>query len=324
MSRVVLVTGVSRALGTRVANALLATPNVERVVGLDCDPPAHPLGDVEYVRATLQDGSVRRAVDDSGADTVVHLGFSAGPGVPVERRGRGSDPHLLGTMQLLAACQTSSSVRRFVVRSTASAGVGMAAGGPFNGDGAAGAERCVQHFARRCPDVSVAIVRFANLIGPTVDSPLTRYLALPAVPIVRGFDPRLQFIHEDDSVEVLRLMSLAGCAGLFHAAAPGAMRLSVALSRAGRSPLPMRDRELRMLGGLVRRGHKRGYSPQRLRQLCYDGVLDSTRLEHALGWRPRYTSSEAFDAFLGRYNGATASLVPLNTRRWAAGGSARP
>ncbi len=46
--------------------------------------------------------------------------------------------------------------------------------------------------------------RFANFIGPTIDTALTRYLSLPVVPTAFGFDPRLQLIHEDDAIEILR------------------------------------------------------------------------------------------------------------------------
>ena len=53
--RVVVVTGVSRFLGARVAARLAADPRIDRVVGLDPhDPPPALLGllgDVELIRA---------------------------------------------------------------------------------------------------------------------------------------------------------------------------------------------------------------------------------------------------------------------------------
>ena len=61
-------------------------------------------------------------------------------------------------------------------------------------------EGYVRGFARRRPDVRVTMLRAANVIGPHVHSPLTSYFRLPVIPTVAGFDPRLQFLHEDDLI----------------------------------------------------------------------------------------------------------------------------
>ena len=116
MARVVLVTGVSDYLGARVATALQDHPEVARVVGVDSVEPEHPLGRAEFIRAELHDGSLAEAVQDSGADTVLHLRLALAPSHNgrEDRTGNG----VLGTMQLLAACQRSTTVRRLVVRST--------------------------------------------------------------------------------------------------------------------------------------------------------------------------------------------------------------
>src|SRR4029450_1056671 len=60
-------------------------------------------------------------------------------------------------------------------------------------------EDYVRSFDRRRPDVTAIVLRLANQVGPTVQNPLTRYFALPVCPVVFGFDPRLQFLHEEDA-----------------------------------------------------------------------------------------------------------------------------
>ena len=64
-------------------------------------------------------------------------------------------------------------------------------------------EGYVRGFARRRPDVVTTVLRFANLIGPRIDTVVTRYFALPVVPTVLGFDARLQLLHEEDALAVL-------------------------------------------------------------------------------------------------------------------------
>ena len=68
-------------------------------------------------------------------------------------------------------------------------------------------ESYVRGLARRRPDVVVTTLRLANLMGAGVDSNVTRYLSLPVVPRVMGFDARLQFLHPSDAVEALLLVT---------------------------------------------------------------------------------------------------------------------
>ncbi|TDQ54909.1 NAD-dependent epimerase/dehydratase family protein [Actinorugispora endophytica] len=327
MARVVLVTGVSRQVGGRVAEALQADPGIDRIIGVDSAAPDRPLGRTEFVKAELHDGSVGAVVRDSGADTVLHLSLVATPSA-VGGRAKMKENNVLGTMQLLAACQSSSTVRRLVVRSTAAV-YGSSSRDPalYTEDleardaprsgyakDAVELERYVRGLARRRPDLSIAVLRFANLMGPSVETPLTRYFGLRLVPTVMGYDPRMQFIHEDDGVEVIRRMALAERDGVFNVAAPGAMPLSQCLRRAGRPEMPVPERGLKMLGSLARRG-RLDYSPEQLRLLCYGRVLDSSKLERALDWSPAYTSQEAFDAYVaerGTAHGARSGRARRN------------
>ena len=65
------------------------------------------------------------------------------------------------------------------------------------------ADDAVQGFAERNPDVTVTTLRFCNGLGPDLRTSHSALLGLPAVPGILGFDPRYQFIHEDDIVGVL-------------------------------------------------------------------------------------------------------------------------
>lgn len=306
MGSVLLVTGVSQYLGARAAAELQAEPGVSRVVGVDWERPGHSLGGADFALAELHDDSVSRLIRESGADTVVHLGLAA-PDTPTGTAG--APDSATGTMQVLAACQSFESVRRLVVRSSATAADSphqQEPEGVATADGVTEVERHTRGLTRRRPDISVAVLRFANVVGPSVESPLRHYLDRRVVPTVRGFDPSMRFIHEDDGVEAVRRMALGDRAGAFDIAASGAMPLSQCLRRAGRSGVAVPERGLRVLGGLSRRA-RAAYSPERLRSLCCEHTVDATKAERALGWTPAYTSQEAFDAFLA-HRGASGTL----------------
>ncbi len=195
MGRVVMVTGVSRYLGGRFTQLLQADPDIARVIGVDVVPPKTDLGDAEFVRADIRNPVIGKVISQAEVDTVVHMAVLA---TPLDAGGRAmmKEINVIGTMQLLAACQKAPSVRKLVVKSS-TAVYGSSPQDPalFTEDLEPNAmartgyakdsvevEGYVRGFARRRPDVAVTTLRFANFVGPKVHTPLTSYFSLPVVP----------------------------------------------------------------------------------------------------------------------------------------------
>jgi UDP-glucose 4-epimerase len=222
--------------------------------------------------------------------------------------------NVIGTMQLLAACQKAPSVRKLVVKSS-TAVYGSSPHDPamFTEDLEPNAlantgyakdsvevEGYVRGFARRRPDVAVTTLRFANFVGPKVRTPLTSYFSLPVVPTVLGFDPRVQFVHERDGLEVLWRTTLEDHGGTFNIAGDGVMTLHQAIHRAGRAALPLPQPAAPWIGLGLRRLGVADFSPEQMRFLAYGRVVDTTRMKEVLGFSPRYSTREAFDDFVTR------------------------
>src|SRR6478609_6483611 len=183
MGRVVLVTGAARDLGSRVLRTLHADPDVDLAVGVDVVPPRRDVGGATFVRGDIRTPIVARLIAEHGVDTVAHLGVLATPRGPSASSAT-KEVNVVGTLQVLAACQNASSVRRLVVRSTTAVyGAGSRDPAMFDEDHdptspptsgsareSAEVEDYVRGFRRRT-DVSVAVLRLANLIGPVIDTP---------------------------------------------------------------------------------------------------------------------------------------------------------
>ena len=309
--RVVLVTGVSRYLGGKLASLLQADPSIEKVIGVDVVPPRGDLGRTEFVRADIRNPIIAKVIASAEVDTVVHMSVIA---TPFGAGGRTAmkEINVIGTMQLLAACQKAPSLRKLVVKST-TAVYGSASRDPalyvedmepknlprsgYSKD-AFEVEGYVRGFGRRRPDVDLTLLRFANFMGPRVDSPLTRYFALPLVPTVLGFDPRVQFVHEDDGVEVLRRSVLEQHPGIFNVSGDGVLLLSQAIRRAGRLELPIPSPAVSMVGSVMRRAGIVDFSPEQMRFLQFGRGVDTARLHDEFGYHPAYTTLEAFDDFV--------------------------
>jgi UDP-glucose 4-epimerase len=313
--RVVLVTGVSRGLGGRLASLLAADRSIEKVIGVDVVPPRgdadRALAGVEFVRADIRNPIIAKVIASANVDTVVHMNVIA---TPLGAGGRSAmkEINVIGTMQLLAACQKASSVERFVVKST-SAVYGSSARDPalfteeeepraLPGSGyakdAVEVEGYVRGFGRRRPDVTVTMLRFANFIGPHIDTPLTRYFSLPVVPTVLGFDPRVQFLHETDGMEVLRRAVVEDHRGTFNVAGGGVLLLSQAVRRAGRTSIQFPTPAVALVGSLFRRTGLVDFSPEQIQFLQFGRGVDTARLREDFGYAPQFTTIQAFDDFV--------------------------
>jgi UDP-glucose 4-epimerase len=309
--RVVLVTGVSRYLGAAVASLLQADPEIERVIGIDTVVPTVELGRTEFVRADIRNPLITKVIDATEVDTVVHLNVVATP-IGVGGRTAMKEINVVGTMQLLAACQKAPSMRKLVVKSTAAV-YGSSPRDPalFTEDDepralprsgyakdAVEIEGYVRGFGRRRPDVTVTVLRFANFIGPRIDTPLTRFFALPVVPAVLGFDPRLQFCHEADGIEVLRRAVLADHPGIFNVAGSGVLMLSQATRRAGRPSVPVPSPAVSLVGRAFRGAGLVDFSPEQMHFLEHGRAVDNRRLREQFGYLPAYSTRAAFDDFV--------------------------
>ncbi len=349
MGKVVLVTGVARHLGARFAERVRREPGVELVVGVDVEPARRTPAEADasaapyvFVRADLRRPAIARVLAEYAVDTVVHLSVSATS--PGAGRATVKEINVIGSMQLLGACQQSPALRRLVVKST-TAVYGATSRDPavfgertqpktlpsggFPKD-AAEIEGYVRGFARRRPDVAVSVLRFANIVGPGADTPLGEYFALPVLPTVLGHDPRLQFVHEDDAVEVLRLAAGADGwerAGTFNVAGEGVLLLSQCARRLGRPTVPMLGPALGWVAALARQTRVSDFSPEQIGLLTHGRVVDTTQLRETFGYQPRHSTAQAFGDFAAAQSGGLlpperlAAVVDRLAARLTGGGT---
>jgi UDP-glucose 4-epimerase len=311
VAEVVLVTGVSRYLGGRFAQRLSALGEVKRVIGVDVIPPPHDIGGAEFVRADIRNPMIGKIIAQTEVDTVVHLSVIA---TPRHAGGRSSQKEInvIGTMQLLAACQKAPTVRRLVVKSTAAV-YGSSPRDPAMftedmgpkslpragfGKDCVEVEGYVRGFSRRRPDTQIAMLRFANIIGPGIRTALTDYFTLPVIPVPFGYDGRLQFVHEDDAVSALLRSTTGPSTGITNVAGDGVVTVTQAAGLAGRPVLPVPMLATGPIGALVQRAGMADFSAEQVQFLAFGRGLDTTRMREVLRFQPEYTTREAFLDFV--------------------------
>ena len=319
--RRVLITGVGSSLGTELARRLEADPGIEFVAGLDERPPRIRLARTEFIESDMRNPAIAKLIPRARPDTVVHNKIVRQPG-PGMSSGAAHDINVIGSLQLLAACERADTLRALMVRGSAGVyGSEPAAPQFFTEEMArlyplrsrfqrdvAEIENYFDTFSRRHPRVLCTMLRYQPSVGPTIDSQLTRYLALPVVPTYLGFDPRLQFVHEADALDALMAAIYNPVRGPVNVAGPGTIGLTRVVRLAGRPTLPLVPALFGPLADSARRAGLEAISPDFRRLLRYGRAVDVTRLVDEVGFTPRYSTVEAVRDYVRSRRGRR--LVP--------------
>jgi UDP-glucose 4-epimerase len=304
-ARRVLITGLSTYWGGRLAQALEGLAGIEAIVGVDSELPTRELERTEFVQVSNQHSLLGRIVRAARIDTVIDARLVVDSVVTSPREAH--ENNVIGTMNILAACAGADSpVRRFVFKSSAHYyGCEQddpayftelmprphAPRTPIERD-IVEAESAVAEFAAQHPDRTVTVLRFVNVLGADVETSHTRMFGLPVVPMVLGFDPRYQFVHEDDVVHALEHGALRNLHGIFNVAADGVLALSEAISLLGKRPAPVLPPwGTRLVAGPLRSLGFR-IPDEMLSQMRFGRGIDNRRFK-ATGFEYRYTSREA-------------------------------
>ena len=342
---VVLVDGVAGYWGGRVAERLLSEPDLH-VIGLDTEPPRQGSG-IDFIQADMRNPLLVELLKEEKVHTYVHLAFKDS-----DRPSESAfEFNVMGTMKVLSAC-AEAGVKHIVLKSSTllyGAQPGNSAflreDHPLNAKRNFGTlrdlleiETFVANFRGQSPEVKLTVLRFAHILGPTVDSPLARFLRDDTAPMLLGFDPVVQLIHEEDVVSALAHAVIYNVPGTYNIAAQGAMPLFKLTGLAGKFPVPV----LHPIAYLGESFLGPQFTSIDFDYLRYPCVGDLQRMREDLEFKPAYMAEEVVREFaaLQKQKAAAPTLSPQeaeeerlraiierrrNLRQQMAGGSpARP
>jgi UDP-glucose 4-epimerase len=306
-ARSVALTGVRTFLGRSLLKLLEEDDSVRRLVVIDRDSPSS-------AGAKLRSYAVDRAHPSAPAriaeilaaedvDTLFHLGFLENP---ARNLVWAHELESVGTLHVLNACRERPVKKLVLGTSTALYGPHFdnpnflsethplrgLRGVPFLND-KIDAERQLEAYARDHRDAAVSVLRFAPLLGPTVDNYVTRWLTQGVVPTLLGYDPLIQFVHEVDALAALMLTLERDVSGAFNIVGDGVLPMSTVVKLLGQRSLPvpyfLADRVLDLMW---KTGAARVPAPM-LRFLRFLCVADGQKAKRELGFSPGYTTREA-------------------------------
>jgi UDP-glucose 4-epimerase len=316
--RTFAVVGADGFFGRRTLEILDRDARAGQIVAIGLRPHAVRSAKIAFERVDLTspsaEGELTALFAARGVDTVVHAAFLARP---VQNRLYAHDLEAVGTVRVLNAC-AAADVRKIVVTST-TAVYGARPDHPnflredvapiaprrpgFIADKAA-ADREALAFAAAHPERLVTVLRFASILGPTVEGFQAHYLRRTFVPTVLGFDPLVQVIHEDDAVEALRLALERDAPGALNIGAPIPIPLSHAIRLAHGIAIPLPWTWARLCVDMMSSAGLVAVNGDVFAYLRHLWVADTSRAEQTLGFRARHTAREAVLALRGAADGA--------------------
>lgn len=310
MGRIAL-TGASSFLGARTLRRLLETRGEGEVVVVDiADPPAG-IG-VGHRRVDLtepaSDQQLLDVLREEEVETVVHMAYFT---TPQRDTTYAHELESIGTLNLLAA-SAAAGVRHVVLRSfTAVYGARganpnfLTEDRPLAPNSALSwvrdkleAEQHAASFAGRYPEMRVTVLRLAPLFGPGVRTFYTRIFDRRVIPVVMGYDPLFQLLHPEDALQAVEAALVRAPKGPVNVVPRGTISLIRALHLAGKIPVPIPHPAAYAISDALWSsgvGPAPGAFVDYGRYLC---VADGVKAETTMGFRARYDSREALEAYL--------------------------
>ncbi len=303
-------TGANTFWGGRVIQALESDPGIDVILGLGTEAPSVPFERAEFVRADQAYAILHRIVRAAQVDTVVHT-FLMVDSTQVTARAL-HEINVIGTMNLLAAAGASDSKVRHVVVKSSTMVYGSSPKDPalFREDtprsspprtrmerSLVEAEALVRDFAEDNPATVVTVLRFGNVLGADIVTPISRNLSRRLCPSIFGFDPLLQFLEEDDVTRALEFVTHREIPGIYNVAGSGMLPWSEVATICGTRLLPLPPVQTRRLAAPLTRLGLVDLPPELDQLLRYGRGVDTTRLQEA-GFRYRFTSAGTVDSFV--------------------------
>ena len=296
-------------IGTQLVRRLSRSNVFERILCMDIRGPKHTLPDrFEFHPCDVRDAErVRSIIEKTGVDTICHLAFIANPTRDAKAE---YAIDIQGTQNVLSAAEALA-VRRLVVASSDTA-YGFFEGTPDHltedaplrptrgfsyAENKVEMERLVSEFARRAPRCSVAVLRPCVVMGPNMNNATSRSLKQPLIFCIRGYDPIMQFIHEEDVAEAFYLAATSQAQGPFNVAADEGVRLSEVARIMGKPliglpawlayPVVQALYNLRLLP----------FGSSQLDYIRYPLSMSIDKIKREFGFRPRYSSRQTLEIF---------------------------
>jgi len=145
----------------------------------------------------------------------------------------------------------------------------------------------------------VTVLRVAATLGPNISNFATRFFERPVCPVLMGYDPLQQFVHEADVVDAFVLAVDGEHRGAFNIVGEGVLPYSTVLALMGKIPLPMPSFLAYPLSQALWMTQIFDSPPNFLDFLRFLCVADGAKAKRVMGFAPVHDIKATIHDFLG-------------------------
>lgn len=310
--RVIAFTGVNSFLGANIVKRLQAQGKYQ-IIALDIERPNYLESSNKFYKIDLThptaDSNIVEVLIENKVDTVVHLAFLA---EPIYSTSYSHELEVIGTLHVLNAC-AEAKVRKIVVKSTT-----MVYGAnprnpnylsenhpllgnrsyPFIRDRVE-VEEHIRKFRRKHPETIITVLRLAQMLGPTVRNNLTKMLRRPFVVSLVGYDPLVQFLHEEDALSAFMISINEDHDGEYNIVGRGVLPLGTVMKLAGKIRLPFVYAFSKPVLNVLFSVRAATVPGDHLDFIRFMWVADGDKAKKKMKFMPRYSTKETLELFMG-------------------------
>lgn len=304
------ITGAFGYIGKRLLKRLEQDTEFERIVCVDIAPfPSDLSHRYEYHQCDIRDREKLLSVlSQAGVTTVIHLAFIAYPTRDPQFE---YDVDVKGTANVLRACGKTG-VKKLVVASSdcaygffegtpdylpETAPIRSTSGFPYS-ENKAEIEKLVADFAASTPSCQVVVLRPCIVMGPTCRSTTAKSMKDPVIIGVKGYDPIMQFVHEDDAAEAFYQGAVRNVSGAFNLAADEGIRYSELAKFLKKPFVALPSWLIYNLVDLLFRLRIVPFGKAQIDYIRYPLSMDIKKIKRDLSFTPRFTSKETLSSFI--------------------------
>ncbi|HEY3359603.1 MAG TPA: NAD-dependent epimerase/dehydratase family protein [Polyangia bacterium] len=311
--RVVAVTGAHGFFGSQLIRRLEEDRRYYKILAIDIRKPEMSMDKTQFHRVDLTmpsaDAEVAAVLSREGADTLVHAAFLYNP---THASAWAHELENIGTVHVLNAA-AEVGLRKLVQWSLTAVYGAQAANPnyltedhPLHGQPGSryltdrvNAELEARRFRREHPEIVTTVLRTAHVLGPTIRNFVSSFFRSPVAPRLMGYDPLMQFVHEEDAVDAFKLAVDDDYPGEFNIVGEGVLPYTTVLAMLGRVPVPVPRFLATPVAHALWVTQAMETPPAFLEFLRFMCVADGTRARSVMGFLPRYDIRATINDFLG-------------------------
>lgn len=303
----ICITGVSGYVGTRLLERFDKDADIERIVGIDVKPPRLSSAKLAFYERDIRN-SHAEIFNEHKPQSLIHLAFILNP---IHDEKLMADINIGGTKSVMDAAGNAGVTHVTVAGSATAYGAHpdnpdiLMEDAPLRGNkdfqyayDKMILEKVCEEARQKYAQLSFCLLRPCVILGPNVSNYLSRFADLPVGFRVKGSNPPLQFVHEDDVGNLFYLASKNKISGAYNVAPDDAMTISEISQLFNRKLMDIPAGIAYPLARAMWALHISEAPAPYLHFFRYPWVLSNEKIKKALGYTFKYTTKETLVEFM--------------------------